>query len=91
MKILEIAIIKRKSLFLPNFKLKHLPFNDKDYSNARVSTQFNTSQHELVRVSTNQNKSNTNLHESNPSQRKTSRVNTNLHKSSTTQDKSIKA
>ena len=73
---------------------------DQVYSNTRVSTRINTSQHELTQVNTNQlesdtyqHKSDTNQHESLRAQHESTqintsptRVNTNQHESKTSLD-----
>ena len=64
------------------FRLKNiLKGHDQVYSNTRVPTQVNTSQHESTRVKTsptraytNQHKSNTSQHESDTSQHEPARV-----------------
>ena len=48
--------------------------NDQIYPNTRVSTWFNTSQHESTQVNTNQYESHTNQHESVRSQHESARV-----------------
>ena len=74
--------------------------NDQIYPNTRVSTRFNTSQHESTKVNTNQYESYTNQHESDTSQHESARVqhestqtntnptrvNTNQHESKTSLD-----
>ena len=49
-------------------------FNDQIYSNTRVPTQVNTSQHESTRINTSQHESTRVQHESNTSQHESTRV-----------------
>ena len=64
--------------------LKNKFLIDPVYSNTRVPTQVNTSQHESTRVNTNQHKSNTSQRESDTSQHES----TNEHESNTSQHES---
>ena len=47
---------------------------DQVYSNTRVPTEVNTSQHQSTRINTNQQESNTSQHESDTSQHESTRV-----------------
>ena len=67
--------------------LKNKFLIDPVYSNTRVPTQVNTSQHESTRVNTNQHESNTSQHESNTSQHES---NTSQHESDTSQHESTR-
>ena len=64
--------------------LKNKFLIDPVYSNTRVPTQVNTSQHESTRVNANQHKSNTSQRESDTSQHES----TNEHESNTSQHES---
>ena len=61
----------------------HILKNDHVCSNAPVSAQVNTSQHESTSFKTNQRESNTNQHKSDTSQHESPRV---LHESETSLD-----
>ena len=63
-------------LKLTSIALKNKFLIDQVYSNTRVSTQVNTSQHELTRINTNQRKSNTSQRESTQMNTSLTRVNT---------------
>ena len=56
--------------------LKNKFLIDPVYSNTRVPTQVNTSQHESTRVNTNQHESNTSQHESTQVRHESTRINT---------------
>ena len=59
--------------------------NDQVYSNTRVPTQVNTSQHESTRINTSQHESDTGQHESNTSQHESD---TSQHESTRVQNRS---
>ena len=80
--------------------LRTVASEDQVYSNTRVSTRVNTSQHESTQVNTNQHEPEMNQHESDTSQHESTqvqhestqinssptRVNTNQHESKTSLD-----